>query len=455
MSIKSVNPATEEVLQEYQQMTSAQAHELLEETHRQYLTWQELNIDDRAALIIQLASALRDKKQHYAELMSLEMGKPIVQAMAEVEKCAWTAEVYAEKGREWLEAEMVEADGKQHEVVFQPLGVIFLIMPWNFPFWQVFRCAIPTILAGNTVILKHSNSVPGCALAIQEIFETAGFPKGVFHTMLIDHATSEELMSSSLVRGVSFTGSTSAGKTIARSAGENLKKCVLELGGSDPFIILEDANLEKAVEAAIIGRTQNNGQSCIAAKRFIVQDSIAPEFIKKISVAFQQLIVGDPLDQKTQIGPLANFAQYEEVNEQLKQAIEQGAEAHCSFNLPKKGFFVAPQILTSVDEQNVIRKDEVFGPIAPVIPFHSIEEAIQIANDTPFGLGGAVWTKNLELGKQIALQIDAGAVFVNSIVKSDPRMPFGGVKESGFGRELSHFGIKEFINIKGMNIYPA
>ncbi|MFV2015458.1 MAG: NAD-dependent succinate-semialdehyde dehydrogenase, partial [Candidatus Heimdallarchaeota archaeon] len=387
-------------------------------------------------------------------LMVTEMGKPITQAVVEVEKCAWASEVYAENVDEWSQSETVKADGKEHRVIFQPLGVILSVMPWNFPFWQAFRFAIPTIIVGNTAILKHSNNVPGCALLIEDAFKQAGFPKGVFTTILADHEQVAEILESEYIQGVSLTGSTYAGSKIAELAGVNLKKVVLELGGSDSFIVMEDADLDFVVKNAVIGRTQNNGQSCIAAKRFIVHESIASIFSNKFAKALANLKVGDPMNPDVDVGPMANVGEYNLLKEQIEDAIEQEGIILTGGHVPDKvGYFVEPTLVTNTNSNMKIIKEEVFGPVAPVIVFSSDEEAIKLANNTEFGLGGSIWGQDEERTRRIAEELECGSVFINSIVKSDPRMPFGGIKKSGIGRELSKYGLKEFVNIKAINIY--
>ena len=382
------------------------------------------------------------------------MGKPIKQSLGEVEKCAWTAEVYAEKTGEWLEDEIVEADGKNHMVSFEPLGTILSIMPWNFPFWQALRFAIPTLMAGNVSILRHSNVVPQCALAIEEAFKESGFPENVFRTIITDHDAISDLIKSDHIQGVSLTGSTGAGSRVAELAGKNLKKVVLELGGSDPFIVLEDANIENAARNAVTGRTINSGQSCIAAKRFIVNEKIFEEFSKIFSENIGKLIVDDPMKMDTDVGPLVNREGLIQMEDFMKDAISRGAKMLTGGSkLDMKGYFFKPAVLVNVTTDMKVLKDEVFGPIAPVIMVKSDEEALKIANDSKFGLGASVWTDDFGKGMKIAKKLEAGDVFINSIVKSDPRMPFGGIKKSGIGRELSKYGLKEFVNVKGINIY--
>lgn len=454
MKFSSINPTSEHAIAEYETMSYGTIGEILESSHITYNSWKNTSIDEKKLLFRSLADVLRLRKDEFAKLMVTEMGKPIKQALGEVEKCAWTCEVYADNVDDWLKSEIVNADGKEHKVIFQPLGVILSVMPWNFPFWQAFRFAIPSIIVGNTSILKHSNNVPGCALAIAEAFVQAGFPKGVFSTILADHSQVAELLESDYIQGVSLTGSTYAGAKIAEIAGANLKKVVLELGGSDPFIVLDDANLDFVINNAVVGRTQNNGQSCIAAKRFIVQKSIATEFGNRFAKAIAELKIGDPMDPDIDIGPMANIGEYKLIKDQIEDAIQKDGIILVGGHLPDKGgYFVEPTIVTNTTPNMRIVKEEVFGPVAPIITFETDDEAIKIANNTEFGLGGSIWTANEERANKIALELDCGSVFINSIVKSDPRMPFGGVKKSGIGRELSKYGLKEFVNVKAINVY--
>ncbi|HLC74776.1 MAG TPA: NAD-dependent succinate-semialdehyde dehydrogenase [Candidatus Nanoarchaeia archaeon] len=454
MKFKTINPATEEVIGEYKTQSNEEVLRILKSCHEAFLLWKKMTLLHRADKMKKLAQVLRKNTEKLARLATIEMGKPIKSARAEVEKCAWTADFYAEKAAEWLKEEIVQVDGKKHAVAFEPVGVVLLVMPWNFPFWQVFRCAIPTIIAGNAVVLRHSNQVPQCAQAIEEMFVEAGFD--VFRMVITDHDTVGHMIASESIAGVSLTGSTEAGSKVAEIAGRHLKKVVLELGGSDPFIVLEDADVDAAVKNAVIGRTMNNGQSCIAAKRFIVHEKIAESFSKKFAEQMGRLVVGDPLDEKTDVGPLVNAAALSKVEQQVQNTVKKGGKVLVGGRrLERKGFFFLPTVIKHAPRDAAVVDEEVFAPCAPVIVFRNDDEAIAIANDTVFGLGGSVWTKDVVKGERIARQIDAGTVFVNSIVKSDPRMPFGGIKKSGIGRELSHYGLKEFVNVKGINVYEG
>ncbi len=453
-TFKTINPATEDVIGEYDIMPKEEVLSIAEQCDLAFRQWKEMDVSTRASYFRRLAQILRHNKDKYAKLMTIEMGKPIKQSLTEVEKCAWTAEVYADKGMKWLEDEIVQADGKKHFVSYEPIGTILSIMPWNFPFWQAFRFAIPTLLAGNTSVLKHSNVVPQCALAIEESFREAGFPENTFRSVISDHDTIAHLIKSDIIQGVSLTGSTYAGARIAELAGKHLKKVVLELGGSDPFIVLDDADVESAAKNAVTGRTINSGQSCIAAKRFIVDKKIAKEFSEIFSSNMTKLKVDDPMLMETDVGPLVNEDQVEQIEEQVNDAVKKGAKVLAGGKrLDRKGFFYMPTVLADVKSSMKVAKEEVFGPVAPIIIANDYKEAVEIANSSEYGLGASIWTKDESKGLKIATKIEAGCVFINSVVKSDPRMPFGGVKKSGIGRELSKYGLKEFVNVKGVNVY--
>ncbi|MFQ5837616.1 MAG: NAD-dependent succinate-semialdehyde dehydrogenase [Thermoplasmata archaeon] len=454
MKFKTINPATGEVIAERETMSRDEVFAIAEACHAAFLKWRQLDVSQRVPYLLKLAEVLRNRKEKYARLITTEMGKPIKDSLAEIEKCAWTAEVFADKAENWLREETVEADGKKHVVSYEPLGVILSIMPWNFPFWQALRFAIPTLLAGNVSILKHSNSVPQCALAIEEAFREAGCPENTFRTVIADHATIAELIASDFIQGVSLTGSTAAGQRIGELAGRHLKKVVLELGGSDPFIVLEDADLDIAARNAALARTINTGQSCIAAKRFIVAEEVVEPFSKKFAEYLNRVVVGDPMEEDTQVGPLVNEEAAKEMEELVNEAVSRGAKVLAGGKrLERKGYFYLPTLLTNVRPDMKVVAQEVFGPVAPVIAVKDEDEAIKVANSSDFGLGGSVWTKDLERGMRVAKRIEAGTVFVNEVTKSDPRMPFGGIKKSGLGRELSKFGIREFVNVKALNVY--
>jgi len=454
MKFTTVNPATEEVIKEYTVMSEDEVFSIIKKSHEAFLSWRDQPISLRAAMMNKLAISLRNKKEEYAKIMSQEMGKPITDARAEVEKCAWTAEIYAQNGEKWFEEEIVEADGKEHKVIFQPLGVVLSIMPWNFPFWQAIRFAIPGILAGNGSILKHASNVTGSAFAIEDAFRSAGFPEGLFSAVIADHKTIEKVIASDYIQGVSLTGSTTVGKHIGEMAGRNLKKVVLELGGSDPFIVLKDANIDFTAKNAALGRMINNGQSCIAAKRFIVEEPIAEEFGKKFAEYVASKKMGDPSDDTTEVGPLVHEKQMNEISLQVDDALSKGAKILTGGKKPdQKGFYYEATVLTNVTPDMKVCKEETFGPVAPIIVVKDEDEAIKVANDSEFGLGASIWTKDEKKGLALAEKLECGDVFINSIVKSDPRLPFGGVKNSGLGRELSKYGLKEFVNVKAISLY--
>jgi succinate-semialdehyde dehydrogenase/glutarate-semialdehyde dehydrogenase len=395
------------------------------------------------------ALLLRGHKEELARLMTLEMGKIFRESLSEVEKCAWVCEFYARNAEQFLAEEIIDTDASISYVVFQPLGVILAVMPWNFPFWQVFRFAAPALMAGNAAVLKHASNVPGCALAIEDLFRTAGFPESLFRTLLVTSGEVKSLIRHPAVRAVTLTGSEPAGKEVAAEAGKQIKKTVLELGGSDPFIILDDCDLELTVKNAVSSRLVNQGQSCIAAKRFLVMQPVLDEFIRRLKGAFHDLKMGDPLDQSTDIGPLARADLVDDLDRQVSASVSAGARLIAGGKrLAEKGNYYHPTILSEVRKGMPAFDEETFGPLLAIIPVQSEEEAIALANDSPFGLGGSIWTADTIRGERIARRIESGSVFVNGMMKSDPRLPFGGIKRSGYGRELGSYGIREFVNIK-------
>lgn len=456
MSVVTVNPATGGRLAEYTHLDAAQVGAVLSRSVAAGREWSRRTVAERTVLLPALAARLRARAPELARLMSLEMGKTITEAKGEVEKCAWLCEVYAERSEAWLADTPMEADGLRHRVAYQPLGVILSIMPWNYPMWQALRFGVPTLTAGNTSILKHASNVTGCGLAIAELFAEAGYPEGAFQTIVADHATVSGLIAHDDVRGLSLTGSVEAGRRVAELAGRHLKKVVLELGGSDPFIVLADADLDAAVRGAVAGRMLCTGQSCIAAKRFIVAREVVADFTARFAAAMAELPVGDPLDEKTRVGAIVNEQEMQVLADQVGDALQHGARLLTGGRrLDRPGCFFPPTVLADVTQNMAVWRDEVFGPIAPVMAVADDEQAIRLANDSVFGLGGCVWTRDIERGESLARRLESGTVFVNSIVKSDPRMPFGGVKQSGLGRELSWHGLREFTNVQGINVYPA
>lgn len=451
MAIESVNPATGKVLETFEEWPADKTAKVISQVHQAWPEWRETPFEDRASLMREAAQVLHRNKDEFARLMALEMGKPITQGRGEVEKCAWGCEYYAEHGESMLTPEPGQSDGSAAYVAFRPLGVVLAIMPWNFPFWQVFRFAAPALMAGNAAVLKHSSNVPFCALAIEQVFRSAGFPEDVFRTLMIGSKQAEGLLENPVVKAVSLTGSSEAGRRVAAKAGEFLKKSVLELGGSDSFIVLADADLDEAAHVAAQSRCVNAGQSCIAAKRFIVQQEVYSAFMTRFQKEMAALVVGDPLEEGTQVGPLAREDLRRALHEQVVDSVAAGAELVLGGTIPQgDGYFYPPTILAGVRAGMRAYHEEMFGPVASVLPVRDVEQAIEVANDTPFGLGGSVWTRDTARGEEMAARIEAGAVFVNGMVKSDPRLPFGGVKDSGYGRELSRFGIREFVNVQSV-----
>ncbi|MEJ5351842.1 MAG: NAD-dependent succinate-semialdehyde dehydrogenase [Melioribacteraceae bacterium] len=449
MAIQTINPATNQVEKTFEEISLENVFNIIEDVDNSFQYWKQTTFAERSLLMKNAAKLLRDNKYEYAKIIVTEMGKPITQAVSEVEKCAWVCDYYAENAEEFLQKEFVSTDASESYIQFDPLGVIFAIMPWNFPFWQVFRFAAPSIMAGNACILKHASNVPMCALTIEKIFEEADFPKNLFKSILISSAEVEEVINHPKVRAVTLTGSEYAGRQVAKYCGKLLKKSVMELGGSDPFIVLEDADIDAAVKTGVTARLINNGQSCIAAKRFIVVEKIYDEFEKKFVDLMSKVKIGNPMDESTELGPIAREDLLNELEFQVKKSVECGAIVLCGGNrINTKGFYFEPTVLTNVKRGMPAYDEEIFGPVASLIKVKNEDDAIEVANDTKFGLGASLWTRNIEKAKYYAGKIEAGSVFINGMVKSDPRLPFGGVKNSGYGRELSHYGIKEFVNIK-------
>jgi succinate-semialdehyde dehydrogenase/glutarate-semialdehyde dehydrogenase len=449
MALQSINPTTEDVLDTFEEFSEAQVDAALQQAHAAQQQWRETSFGERAARLQAAARILRGQKGRWATLATSEMGKPLVEAEAEIDKCAWNCDFYAQHAASFLADEPIDTEASESFVAFEPLGVVLAIMPWNFPFWQVFRFAAPALMAGNGAVLKHASNVPGCALAIEDIFASAGLPKGLFRTVLIPGSRVEHLIADPRIQAVTLTGSSDVGERVASAAGRQIKKQVLELGGSDPFIVLADADLERAVATAVRARNQNNGQSCIAAKRFIVEEPVADRFTQKFAEAVQALRVGDPMQRETNIGPLARRDLREALMDQVERSVSSGAHTVVGGTpLNGKGYFLAPTVLDGVNAEMPAFREETFGPVAAVIRARDPQDAVRLANDTEYGLGAALWTQDIERGKQLARRIQAGNVFINGMVASDPRLPFGGVKRSGYGRELGIFGIREFVNVQ-------
>ena len=452
--VETVNPANGEKIARYELLSIEEALSITKKVHGSFGSWSGLSLEERCGHLKNLGRALRSRKSEYAKIMTAEMGKPISQSEAEVEKCAWTADIYAERAGTWLADETGKTDADSSYVTFEPLGAVLSIMPWNFPFWQAFRFAIPALAAGNVSVLRHSNSCPGSALAIEDSFAEAGFPENVFRTVITGHDAVSKLIESRFIQGVSLTGSVEAGTTVGTQAAANLKKFVLELGGSDPFLVLEDADIRRAAQVGVEARLINSGQSCIAAKRFIVVESVFKEFAERFTGLMAKKRTGDPTDPRTDVGPLVNQDQVATVDAQVKDAVTRGARRALG-GRPRKGpgAYYEPTVLVKVTPSMKVMREEVFGPVAPLYAVTDERAAIATANKTQFGLGASIWTSNVGRARELAAEVESGIVFVNSLVKSDPRMPFGGIKRSGIGRELSRYGLREFVNIKSVNIY--
>jgi acyl-CoA reductase-like NAD-dependent aldehyde dehydrogenase len=454
--IQSINPASEEVLGTFAPATPETIEEVLSEAQSAYRRWRRIPVAERAQPLRQMATYLREHKPRLAALITAEMGKPIVEAEAEIEKCAWNCAFYADNAEDFLRYEPHPSSASESYVEFTPLGTILAIMPWNFPFWQVIRFAAPTLMAGNTAILKHASNVPQCALALAEMFESSGFPRGVFQTLLLSGSVVNRLIEDPRIAAVTLTGSDAAGSQVAAAAGRAIKKTVMELGGSDAFIVLDDADLDAAVATGVRARYQNAGQSCIAAKRFIVAEKIFQAFQAHFVATVQSLRLGEPTERSTQIGPLARSDLQDTLEQQVQRSVAQGAKLLMGgARRQGRGYFFEPTVLTDVTLDMPPSCEEVFGPVAALLKVRDAEEAIQVANTSSYGLGANLWTADLAQARRWAREIEAGQVFINGMVASDPRLPFGGVKRSGYGRELSAYGIREFVNIQTVWIGPA
>jgi succinate-semialdehyde dehydrogenase/glutarate-semialdehyde dehydrogenase len=454
MPIASINPATGETLKTFESLNEQQLEDKLSRTAETFRSYRRTSLAERAPMMLHAAEILESEKKDFARLMTTEMGKPIKSALQEAEKCAWVCRYYAENAARHLADEVVETNATKSYVHFQPLGVVLAVMPWNFPFWQVFRFAAPALMAGNVGLLKHASNVPQCAIAIEDIFRRAGSPDGAFQALLIGSDAVGRVLEDPRVAAATLTGSEPAGRSVASIAGRQIKKTVLELGGSDPFIVMPSADLEEASATAVKARTINNGQSCIAAKRFIVHAQIYDEFEKRFVEAMKKLRVGDPMSETTDIGPLATPQILKDVEEQVKVSVAAGAKIltggqkfKADGNLAR-GNFYEPTVLADIPVDSPAYRDEIFGPVASLFCVKDIDEAIDLANATTFGLGSAAWTNDEGERLRFIDELEAGCVFINGMVASDPRLPFGGVKHSGYGRELGEFGIREFVNIK-------
>jgi acyl-CoA reductase-like NAD-dependent aldehyde dehydrogenase len=451
--LTTVNPATEEVLDEYTIISEGQLDDTVKKSKNAFLDWKN-DIDKRADFLYGFAKELRKNKENLARTATQEMGKAIKEARSEVEKCAWTVEYYADHGKIFANDEVVNTDARKSIITFQPLGVIGSIMPWNFPYWQGLRFAAPSLMVGNTIALKPASATMQCGIEIEKTFDKAGVPHGVFQTVVGDSSIAETLIDSDGINAITFTGSIPVGAKVAQRATSKLKKTVLELGGSDPFVVCEDADIEKASTGAVKGRFINCGQSCIASKRFIITKKVANEFIEKFVQKTEKLKVGDPLSDDTDIGPVVNAKSLENMEGVVNRTLKEGAEILTGGErIKNKGYFFSPTIFKNVLPHMEIAQEEVFGPVAPIITANDEKEAIRIANDSKFGLGASIWTQDLEKAETLSSLIQSGIVTVNNVVVSDARVPFGGVKNSGFGRELSRYGMLEFVNIKSVRFY--
>jgi succinate-semialdehyde dehydrogenase/glutarate-semialdehyde dehydrogenase/succinyl-CoA reductase len=453
--LKTINPATEEIINRHEIMTKEQIDDKVKKARSTFQVWKS-NIDKRTDFLYAFAKELRKNKEHLAKTATQEMGKAIKEARSEVEKCAWAIEYYADHGEIFSTGEVVNTDARKSIITFQPLGVIGSIMPWNFPYWQGLRFAAPSLMVGNTIVLKPASATMQCGIEIEKAFDKAGVPEGVFQTVVGDSSIAETLIDSNGINAITFTGSVPVGAKVAQRATSKLKKTVLELGGSDPFIVCKDADIEKSSTGAVKGRFINCGQSCIASKRFIVVKDVADEFTEKFVQKTEKLKVGDPLLDDTDIGPVVNAKALENMEGIVNRTIKSGAELLTGgerMMMNSKGYFFRPTIFKNVMPEMEIAQEEIFGPVAPIITASDENEAIRIANDSKFGLGASIWTQDLENAEKLSSMIESGIVTVNNVVVSDPRVPFGGIKNSGFGRELSRYGMLEFVNIKSVRFY--
>ena len=455
MPVESINPVTGQVVATLEAHSDEEVEMKLDAAQRAYMDWRRSTFSRRSELMAELSAHLRRHRDRYASMATMEMGKPIVEAEAEIDKCAWAAEFFAGNAEAMLAPRSMPSTARVSYVQYQPLGVVLEIMPWNFPFWQAIRAAVPILLGGNVALLKHASNVPQCALAIEAMFRKAGFPTGVFQTLLVGSSAVSRLIEDDRIAAVTLTGSDLAGAEVAKVAGSALKKCVLELGGSDPFMVLAGADVEKAAAVGCRARNQNNGQSCIAAKRFIVEESIADEWEARFAKHVAALRVGDPMDRATQVGPLARADLVATLSDQLDRSVAAGARVRVGGQkLERPGYFFAPTVVVETRREMPVFCEETFGPLAAVVRVQDEDEAIRVANDSRYGLGASIWIDS-ERGQSIASRIEAGMVFVNGMVASDPRLPFGGVKRSGIGRELSEFGIREFQNMQTVWVAPS
>lgn len=442
----SINPYNSQELNSYKNHTKAEVSKLIDKAHNRFYSWRETSFSERKKLMMAAALELKENKAEYADMITLEMGKPISQAIAEVEKCAWVCEYYAEQAEKQLQNEIIRTDAHKSYVSFEPLGVVLAIMPWNYPFWQVFRFAAPALMAGNIGILKHASNVFGSALNIEKVFMRAGFPENCFTTLLVGSEAIEEIIENEKIKAVTLTGSGPAGSSVAAIAGKNIKKTVLELGGNNALVVMKDCDLEKTVETCVQARFQNTGQSCIAGKRLLLEEAISEEFLERLMLKVRELKSGDPMEGNTYVGTLAREDLAVALEKQVNASV--GAGAKILIGGKRQGAYFEPTVLVDVTDKMPVFKEETFGPVLSVTTFKNVDEAIELSNNSQFGLGVSIFTKNIEAAEKLVFRLDEGAVFINELVKSDPRLPFGGIKQSGYGRELSEHGIREFVNRK-------
>ncbi len=452
--MKTINPATGEIIKEYAEMSTDEVNGIIEKANIAQPLWAQKSFEQRAAYLHRFSSLLKERKESLGQLMSQEMGKPIAQSISEIEKCAWVCEYYADNASSFLADKTVETDASNSYVAFKPLGIVLSIMPWNFPLWQLFRFAAPALMAGNGIVLKHSENTSGCALEIEALIHDSGCPSDLFRTILVSNEHMKPVIQHPGIAAVTLTGSTKAGKIVAAQAGEALKKTVLELGGNDPYIILKDANIQQAAKTCVASKLINSGQSCVAAKRFIVVEEVYEAFVREFTALMKEKVMGDPFEKTTDIGPMARVDLRNGLHKQVIESVEKGAKIILGGIIPdRKGAFYPVTILENVKKGMPAYHEELFGPVASIIKVKNEAEAIEVANDSEYGLGAAIFSDNVEYAESIAAEkLQAGCCFVNELVKSDPRLPFGGVKNSGYGRELGEFGIHEFVNTKTVYI---
>ncbi len=451
--IQSTNPATGQIIQTYDEISAEVLESKIAQAYDEFQKWKQVSVADREKMFMKLCAELRANRSHYAHLITLEMGCPISQAEAEIEKCAYIAELTASQAHGYLQPKNIKTDASESYISYEPLGVVLHVAPWNYPFYLALRPALAAIMSGNTVLLKHASNVPQCALALEELFKKAGFPDGVFESLLISSSKVEGIINDDRVSMVTLIGSDKAGSAVGCCAGKSIKKSVMELGGSDPMIVMPDADIDEVIKAASYTRLRNAGQSCNASKRFIVHRSIVEEFTNKLKDAFSQEVIGDPTEKETTFGPVATASSIEDLKRQVEGSVKLGAKIVTGGKqMDRDGYYWEPTILASVHEDMPVMQEEVFGPVAPIFSCNSLEEAIAVANRTPYGLGASLWTKDIELARTVIPRLEAGNVYINKVVRGNPKLPFGGIKKTGFGREFGEHGFYEFVNIKSVVI---